>query len=60
LVAVTIQIPAAVDERVVPDTEHGPELTTNEFDPAPSPPEVVRESVAPYVPVIDVIVKALV
>jgi hypothetical protein len=47
LVAVTIQVPAAVGVSVDPETAHGPESTTNEFAPEPLPPVVVKESVDP-------------
>jgi hypothetical protein len=57
---VTIQVPAAVGVRVDPETEQGPESTTNEFDPAPLPPEVVSERVDPKVAIVEETVKALV
>ena len=47
LVAVTMQVPTAVGVRIESETVQGPELTTNEFPPCPSPPEVVNESVEP-------------
>jgi hypothetical protein len=60
LVAVTIQVPAAVGVRVDPETVQGPESTTNEIDPAPLPPEVVSERVEPKVAIVEETVNALV
>ena len=40
-------MPAPVGVSVEPKTVQGPESTTNEFDPAPFPPEVTSEMVDP-------------
>jgi hypothetical protein len=53
-------VPTAVGVRAEPETVQGPEFTTNEFDPAPLPPEVVSERVEPKVAIVEETVNALV
>jgi hypothetical protein len=59
-VAVTIHVPAALEFKVEPETVQGPESTTNEFDPLPLPPDVVKDRDVPNVPVTEVITKVVV
>jgi hypothetical protein len=58
IVAVTEQVPVAEFDKVDPLTVQGPELTTYVTVPPLLPPEVVRASVEPKVPDVEVNVSA--
>jgi hypothetical protein len=61
LVAVTVQVPADVNDSVEPETEQPAVpavVTANVTAPDPLPPLVVNASVEPVVPVVEVIVNA--
>jgi len=55
-----MQVPTAAAVSVVPETVQGPELTRNEFEPPPLPPNVVKLKIDPYVPLVEFIVSAFV
>jgi hypothetical protein len=58
LVAVTIQVPAAVGVSIEPERVHGPESTLNVTAPAPpDAPDVVNDKLVPYVVATDVITR---
>ena len=59
-VAVTVQVPAEVADSVVPETEQpaDPALKANDTAPPPDPPDVASATVEPYVPDVDVTIKA--
>ena len=53
LVAVTTQFPALVLDSTAPETVQLPEITVYEMAPVPLPPEAVRVSGSPYVPLVE-------